>query len=692
MHVWGDCSVGGTPGSTLLPPGNWIMSAVAGIYRLDGSPVDRTQVGEMVEALAHRGPDSVGLWAEGSIGLGHRMLWTTPESLHESLPLVDRSGNIVLTADARIDNRDELIDILHLTGPDTRQLTDSALIMAAYERWATECPARLIGDFSLVLWDKRRQLLFCARDPFGVRPLYYYQSNQIFAFASEIKALLRLPEVPRRLDELRVGYHLTMTVEDNAVTFYRDIARLPAAHSIAVEHGRTRVSRYWSLDPQREIRLGSDDEYAEAFRDLLTEAVRCRLRSAYPVGSLLSGGLDSSTVTCLARNLLLEDSEQKLHVFTGTYQNTPQCDERTFVDQVLAQGHLEAHEVDIGSLGPLTDWEQVFWHGDEPHTSPTIYLVWALCRQAKAHGVRVLLDGVDGDTAVSYGEGYLAELARSGRWQAFVSEAEALAQHRTMPSVHMLFQQYAAPYLTELGQSWHWWKLCKGILGTARHLNLSRWQLLRTYAIKPIVPRPILRAMGKQTRPERTLPSTIRPDFAKRIALDERVAAATAHRRQTVTSARQEHFGILASGVMPYVFELGDRTGAAFTIEARHPFADRRLIEFCLALPAEQKLRQGWNRYILRRAMADILPPQIQWRGGKTVNCAAFTYGFTNTDGELVKNTVLPHLEALAPYMDLDTLNATYGRYVKTGNMADEMVVWHAVTLALWLRHSKLTI
>jgi asparagine synthase (glutamine-hydrolysing) len=179
------------------------VSGIVAVYHLDRRPVCRKDLEGMSLILAHRGPDGAGLWSEGAVGLGHRMLWTTQESLGERLPMVSKNGRFVLTADARIDNRPEVLAALGLTDRPDGKVSDSALILAAYEIWGVRCPERLLGDFAFVLWDRHQQTLFCARDHFGVKPLYYYyRPGHLFACASEIKALLCLPEVPRVADPL----------------------------------------------------------------------------------------------------------------------------------------------------------------------------------------------------------------------------------------------------------------------------------------------------------------------------------------------------------------------------------------------------------------------------------------------------------------------------------------------------------
>ena len=266
------------------------MSGIMGIYHLDGHPVDREKISKMVDILAHRGVDGADIWLDKSVGFGHRMLWTTPESLIEKLPLVKQDGDLVITSDARIDNREELIAKLQINNRPSDKIVDSELILAAYEKWGEHCPEHLLGDFAFAIWDKRKQKVFCARDPMGVKPFYYYRSNRLFAFASEIKALLCLPEIPRKINELGIGLYLAGISEDEEITFYQNIQRLPKAHSIAISSQSNKLQRYWSLDPSRELKLSSNEEYAEAYREIFTEAVRCRLRSAFPVGSMLSGG------------------------------------------------------------------------------------------------------------------------------------------------------------------------------------------------------------------------------------------------------------------------------------------------------------------------------------------------------------------------------------------------------------------
>ena len=608
----------------------------------------------MLESVAHRGPDGAGAWNEGPAGLGHRMLHTTPESLHEELPLVNRSEDLVLTADARIDNREELIVALGCTGRPREEITDGELILGAYERWGERCPERLLGDFAFAIWDRRRQVLFCARDHMGVRPFYYHhRSGRVFVFASEIKALLCVPEVPRRLNEVRVADYLVPILEDKAITFYQEILRLPPAHRMTVGRGGIRMEPYWSLDPSREIRYSSDEEYAEVFRNVFAEAVRCRLRSAFPVGSMLSGGLDSSSIVCVARQLLAQDGDRQLRTFSAIFDDLPQCDERPFINAVLAGGGLDPHYIHADRVSPLADLDRVLDHEDEAFYAPNLFMHWALFKAAYRQDVRVLLDGIDGDSTVSHGLVRLTELARRGRWKTLGVEVRELS----------------------------------------RRLDHSPWRLLLRYVFRPLAPelvRQAWRGLRGSKGPPGIADTIVNPNFVQRINLTERVQAVQGHRSRQARTSREDHLLHLSTGLIPFALEVNDRAAAAFSIEPRYPFCDKQLVELCLALPPEQKLQHGWTRMVMRRALANSLPAEVQWRGGKSDLSPNFTRGLLTFERRLLEEVVLNNPRAIEEYVDLPALREAHHRYISRGTEADALIVWKATTLALWLRRTGL--
>jgi asparagine synthase (glutamine-hydrolysing) len=588
------------------------------------------------------------------------MLWTTPESLREELPLVDKTGDLVITADARIDNRKELIDALGLSLRPSEQISDSELILGAYQKWGEDSPEKLLGDFAFAIWDRRKQLLFCARDHVGVKPFYYYLSDRVFAFASEIEALLCVPEVPRRLNEVRVADLLVHNVGEKTATFYEETLRLTPAHGMVVGREKISIAPYWALDPSREVRLRSDGEYAEAFYEVFAEAVRCRLRSAFPVGSELSGGLDSSSVACVARELLAkEGGTRRLHTLSAVYKEAPESDESDFIDAVLGKGGFESHKVPVELLSPLEAPRSVLWDADEPSILAGLSMPWGLASEASQQGVRVLLNGYEGDVVVSHGTERLAELASTGRWGTLGAEIDAMS----------------------------------------RGIRWSRRRILRSWVLEPLAPESavrawrVLRGRASWSRTGEVHAGPIREDFARRIGINERVRASMNVGKdvpRSVRLSRRWHYPVLLHGGNHYTLEIHGKIGARLSIENRYPFYDRRLMEFCLALPPEQKLSQGWPRVVLRRALAGIVPDKVRWRRNKGSLTPGLVWSMFMFDRKRVEDTIFHDYQDIEPYVDLDKL---LRRYVRCAAMnqpqaGDVLGPIRTVALALWLRRS----
>ena len=624
------------------------MSGIAGIFYVDGRPLDRGILDQMVQSIAHRGPDGTRAWSEDGVGLGHQMLHTTPESLREKLPLEDKGRGLVLTADARIDNRDGLVAALGLTEHPLDMVSDSELILEAYKKWGERCPERLVGDFAFAIWDRPKQTLFCARDHMGLKPFYYHRSGKCFAFASEIKALFCVPEMPRRLNEVMVADYLASSRGDKVITFYEDILRLPPAHAMVVSRDKTVVKPYWALDPSREVRLQSDEEYAEAFRELFAEAVRCRLRSAFPVGADLSGGLDSSSVVCMARKVLAEEGNTRLHTFSSIPEHVEESDESAFVDEVLAQGGFEAHKLSDERMSPLAYLEDILWYADQPPALAP-HFNWGMREATHREGVRVALTGIDGDTVVDQSVGRLLELASGGRWITLAREIDAIASVSGRPRLTVLRRHVIKPYLPE------------------RALRI--WQALRGIR-----------------QPVGLAPTVIRPEFAQEVGLPERLATQRPRPPERVGMSRENHWGNLLSGVWPYAFETNNKICSAFSVDDAHPFFDRRLVEFCLGVPSEQKLTQGYARMIMRRGMAGILPEKVRWRTSKGDYSHTFSYGLLTHDRKILEQAIVRDSHLIDRYVDTGKLRRIYDRFLVEKSAFDATFLVSAVYLIAWLR------
>lgn len=640
------------------------MSGIVGIYYLDGRHVDHKDLRRMVDRLEHRGPDGEGIWYKGSIGLGHRMLWTTPESLKEKLPLVYRNGKLVITADARIDNRDELISSLDIKNRPLGDITDSEIILDSYEKWGEGCPEKLIGDFAFAIWDGYNQKLFCARDTMGIKPFYYYKSDKLFVFASEIKALLCLKEVPRKLNELMVAFYLARIFKDNNITFYQDIVRLPAVHSLNVNKEILQLRKYFSFSPYREIKLSSDNEYADAFREVFTEAVRCRLRSAFLVGSTLSGGLDSSSICCTARNLLLknENVQGQLHTYSAIFPSLPEedlkkIDERKFINAVLSKGDFIPHFIHADEIGPLTEIDRLLWHKDDAFIGPNMFIHWAMHKEAQQNNNRVFLDGIDGDTTISYGLDYVADIARSLRWIKLYKEAIAFSKI------------------------------------TNRDPRTFIWR----YGFKPLIPKGIIklgRMLRGQNQTDWKMNTDINPSFANYIQLEEHIKSLSNNRSIPYRTSREKQWHSFNDALIQHGMEILDSSASAFSVEARYPFFDRRLMELSLALPPEQKFKNGWIRAIHRNSMSGILPKEVQWRKGKANLNPNFQRKLLEYGKDLLDKVIVKDPQLIDNYINISTLKERYNRYSSqpTIKNQDALSIYVTVTFSLWLNEAEITI
>lgn len=667
------------------------MSAIFGAWQRDGRPLEPAVLACMDARLAHRGADGAATWRDGAVGLGHRLYATTPESWRERQPVVGAGGVLVCVADVRLDNRAELMALLRLRAPEHTAPTDPELVLAAYARWGAACADRLLGDFAFVVWDAHARTLLAARDPMGVRPFYYHCSPRLVVFASEIKALLCHPGVPRDLDELQVAYHLDGQLADRESTIYAAIRRLPAGHLLQVGPAGAPVPRrHWVPVARATLRGSSSDEYAEAFREQFTEAVRCRLRSTRQVGAALSGGLDSSSIACVARDLL-PPAARPLPTFSAVFPGLPEeerqlADESEWIDAVLATGGLAPHRVHADRIGVLHDLPRVLRHLDQPPIAYNLYMTWGIYEAARDAGVGVFFEGADGDLTVGYGFPLLVDAVRAGDWARFDREVDALCRRYADIDLRPDFylKTLILPHLAGLarGGRWREWARLAGEL--SRRLPASRLRLARTHGLRPLVPPPAL-ARWRRLRGVRPAPSSslLHPRLQALVWEHER---STAPVDDGPVDGPTERARAYSEPIYQYMMELGDGCAAAFGLEPRYPFFDRRLLELSLAIPDDERLRDGFTRSVMRRAMAGVLPPAVQWRLPKQDLSPAFRRGLRERD----RATLDPLLasDLLAPYVDRQALRDTAARLHGAEAQVrqhDAMAAYRAAVLAAWL-------
>ncbi|HEV8000065.1 MAG TPA: hypothetical protein VGP63_09305, partial [Planctomycetaceae bacterium] len=264
------------------------MSGIVGMFRQDGAPVDPRLLQALTDYLSYRGPDASGIWHHGEVGLGHTLLQTTPELAGERQPL-SLDDRLWLTADARLDQRAALIRELRGSGGEVSESTpDFELILRSYAAWGTNCVDHLRGDFAFAIWDAPNELLFCARDHFGVKPFYYAQLKNLFLFSNTLNCVGAHPDVSGELNDSAIADFLLFGLNYNeGTTTFHDVQRLPPAHCMTVSCGSVEIRQYWTPPTNGRIRYRRDAEYIEHFQTLLQSAVNDRLRTDH-VGILLS--------------------------------------------------------------------------------------------------------------------------------------------------------------------------------------------------------------------------------------------------------------------------------------------------------------------------------------------------------------------------------------------------------------------
>jgi asparagine synthase (glutamine-hydrolysing) len=326
------------------------MGAIFGQCNTNSRPVDASEMNLMLTQLNHWNADDKNIWISGNMGLGHLMLYNTPESLHEKLPYYEPLARLTITADARIDNRNELFALLDATTPDEKSMPDSRLILLAYKKYGTDCTRHLVGDFAFAITDEINQIIFCARDQMGVKPFFYSHRNDLFAFASEKKGLLCLAGFDATINkQYFYNQWFIQSIQAAYTTLYQHIHKLRPGHSLILTIARNKIEhkQYWTLDANTELKLPKKEDYYEGLRYHFEEAVKCRLRTSYPLGIELSGGMDSSSITGVASHFL-KNTGRPITTFTNddSDESLPFTLERGGSEKEFAQAVIDFNKIE----------------------------------------------------------------------------------------------------------------------------------------------------------------------------------------------------------------------------------------------------------------------------------------------------------------------------------------------------------
>jgi asparagine synthase (glutamine-hydrolysing) len=556
------------------------VSAVAGIVHFDGAPVEAGLVERMTGAMRGRGPDGLRHWRKESAAFGACMLRTTPESLEERQPLPNEDESVVLAMDGRVDNREELQRALSARGAPLRDRSDAELILRAYETWGEESPQHVVGECVFFIWDFRRRQLFAARDAAGTRHFYYHAGNGWFAFASEIAGLLALERIEPRLNESRLLDFLVEEFDrdDEIGTFYQGISRLPAGHAMRVTGRGAETWRYWNPGALSALRFRSLDECAEAFREQLRIAVKCRLRSNGPVGAMLSGGLDSSSIAGLIAKEFRDALPHPLRTFSLIPEDRRNSEDWKGVQEMLKEAWFDptiitpvaVHEVYRHYIDSVPDLNEPFALADRIVDS----LVYEAAREK---GCRVMLEGMAGDLLFYGSHRSAAIILRGGMVAQIPATLAAWRRHGLqgeLATVVSMALRKLAPQ------------------GLRAHYRRLRDRYGRLDEDVKLLHRPLARSLLARRRLER------RRDLG----------------RASPATDQSGHARNFTTGLLPFAHEVNGQLALSIGVEPRSPFSDRRIIEFAIRMPLEAKLCAPWYKFLLRKSMAGILPENVRWR------------------------------------------------------------------------------
>jgi asparagine synthase (glutamine-hydrolysing) len=570
------------------------VCGICGLWQLDGRPVEPGEIQCMTDALAHRGPDGDGLYLDGSLGLGHRRLAILDLSPAGRQPMTCADGRHWITYNGEVYNFLELRAELEGRGYTFRSDSDTEVILAAYDAWGPDCLLRLNGMWAMAIWDNRERRLFLARDRFGIKPLFYVQQPHRFAFASEMKAFLRLawfrPQVnwPVFKAEL-LDQH---SQEGGDQCLLEGIRRLPPGHLAVVTEDGLHVTRWWQTrDHLVSVPRRLEDQVTH-FRELFEDACRLRLRSDVPIGTSLSGGLDSSSVVCTVAHVAGQGGPRLANdwqrAFVACFPGTA-VDERPYAEAVMAQVGAKPFYLEIQPEEALAAVESTIYYLEQLAIGPLVML-WLIYRHQRRNGVVVTLDGHGGDELLAgYPHYTLSALYDAGSW-------------RSSPRRYLELLDIYRGLLRSPDDSGPQQGLDSVLWDTSSWLRNLRRLAARAGA-----------SLGPQPATNDGAGTWLSGDLAEVLP----AAAVPASSTVGASLLSRTLYRDFHETVFPLILRNYDRMSMAHGVEVRMPFVDWRLVTYVFSLPPDSLLGQGYTKLILRQALRDLLPDVVRTRRDK---------------------------------------------------------------------------
>jgi len=549
--------------------------------------------------------------------------------------------NFVVVFNGEIYNYIELRHELTSLGRTFKTSSDTEVLLAAYQQWGTTCVQRLNGMFAFGILDRRRRQIFIARDRFGEKPLFYCRlPDDGIAFASEIKALTLLPGV--RVEENRESseaFFRGAYRECEQNTFFKNILRFPAAHCMVVNHlGKIeRLWRFWTPSYEDVDHSITDSRAIGAFRALFQESIKIHMRADVPVGTSLSGGLDSSYIVCMLTNEARRYERFNQRVFSARFSSDREISEGPQIDQVVEHSGVQAFSVEPTPADLVDDITKLHWHQEEPFPSASIFLQWKVMQLARQHNTTVLLDGQGADELLAgyapYFQLYQLDLLAQRRFATLLAETKSYRARARVAAA--MFEKSDRRFNADVA------------LGLRELLMRSLTAVCRLNTEHARAGIPI---------PERS--NNLRRQLAADLQYDN----------------------------LQTLLRYADRNSMAYSLEVRLPFLDYRFVDFCIRLPERLLIRNGWQKYIVRMASDGVLPTGIQWRFDKVGFAAPLDKWLRSDLKDWAYDRILSRHCREHPMFD-ETMAKSLWEQHQTGTANVSWALWRWISYGEW-RHS----
>ena len=622
------------------------MCGICGILNLiESQPVDRTLIERMTGSLAHRGPDDAGYFVEGRVGLGHRRLSIIDLSGGQQ-PIFNEDRSATIVFNGEIYNYRDLAAGLASAGHIFKTRSDTETILHAYEEYGDACVDRLRGMFGFAIWDRTKQRLLLARDRLGIKPIYYYTNGRILAFASEVKALLDIPEVPREVDPEALDMYLALRYVPGPRTMFKNIYRLQPGHILVADGGGVRISKYWDIEyPDPDPRPAG--QLLERFQELLEESVRLRLIAEVPLGVFLSGGLDSSAI--LATMSKVAGGSERIKTFSVGYQaaNAQEEAANEFEYARLAARTFGAdhHEYHLEARSFADFVPELVRYLDEPLADPSCVPLYFISKLAREH-ITVVLSGEGADEILA-GYGIYGRMLTMDR-----------IYQRNGPLRRL------APRVADLAPSEklrHYLRMCGQPL-ESRYRGVSRG--LTNEALGRLV------GTDRARRSEGLLQEVFGGFY-------QAVSGTTPLNRMLYTDAKV--------WLPDDLLIKADKMTMANGLELRVPFLDHKMVEFAATLPAESKIQANRGKALLRTAMRGVLPAEIIDRPKKGFPIPIGSWLRTSLR-EFTRDHLLDPNSACGRYMDRRETAKLVAQH-EQGSVDRSQEIWTMLVFEFWHRH-----